>query len=210
MMIIVQRVVTSWTKQSRGGAAAARRNAVPEAFSLPAAGPGAVWVHEVDAREHDDFTPVEAVRTLTRLSDVDGVPDPEAGRSSFPLETDVHLAVAGVNDKTRAAMRVCAAVAPVTSGVFLLEADDRLRVVVSPPLARSPRYGPREVFVLAPGERARWRFNGRFTPQACTCHMHEWWYEKWVVNVAYRAGSAPDLFTSQRPDHVVDHLVRLF
>ncbi|WP_204300111.1 hypothetical protein [Actinoplanes campanulatus] len=56
-MIVVQRVLTEWTKRSRGAPGAVRRNAVPEAFPLP---PGSVF-HQVTAYEQDDFTPVPTV-----------------------------------------------------------------------------------------------------------------------------------------------------
>ncbi|WP_222721449.1 hypothetical protein, partial [Actinomadura sp. HBU206391] len=42
---VVQWVRTSWAKRSRGGAEAARRNAVPVAFLLPAFEPP--FVHEI-------------------------------------------------------------------------------------------------------------------------------------------------------------------
>lgn len=50
----MQLVRTSWTKRSRGGVEAARRNAVPVAFPLPHARAG---VHEVLVRELDGFAP---------------------------------------------------------------------------------------------------------------------------------------------------------
>ena len=54
MDVVVQLVRTSWTKWSRGGAEAARRNAVPVAFPLDHTRPG---VHEVVVREEDGFEP---------------------------------------------------------------------------------------------------------------------------------------------------------
>jgi hypothetical protein len=47
----VQRVTTRWTQESRGGAAATRRNACPVAFAFPER---AVW-HSVEMREWEDF-----------------------------------------------------------------------------------------------------------------------------------------------------------
>lgn len=54
-MIVVQRVLTEWTKQSRGAPGAVRRNAVAEAFALPRADRTTVLVHEVVAHEGNDF-----------------------------------------------------------------------------------------------------------------------------------------------------------
>lgn len=60
MKAVVQLVSTSWTKQSRGGAAATRRNAAPIAFPLPALPPP--FTHEVLIREHDGFQPQFTIR----------------------------------------------------------------------------------------------------------------------------------------------------
>lgn len=54
-VIIVQRVVTEWTKRSRGVPGAVRRNAVAEAFPLGRHVTGEVLVHQVTAREEDGF-----------------------------------------------------------------------------------------------------------------------------------------------------------
>lgn len=57
---VVQWVRTSWTKRSRGGAPAARRNAAPVAFPLPLATPP--FVQEVTMDEDADFEPRLSVR----------------------------------------------------------------------------------------------------------------------------------------------------
>ncbi|MFE7670667.1 hypothetical protein ACFU5N_00435 [Streptomyces albidoflavus] len=62
MDAVVQRVRTSWTKKSRGGPEAARRNAVPTAFLLPV-GMGSA-LHDVTARESGSFEPHMRVRDL--------------------------------------------------------------------------------------------------------------------------------------------------
>ncbi|MEU7070067.1 hypothetical protein AB0B30_04090 [Streptomyces narbonensis] len=55
MDITVQWVRTSWTKQSRGGEAATRRNAAPVGFSLPPMPSG--FAHVVHMAERDGFEP---------------------------------------------------------------------------------------------------------------------------------------------------------
>ncbi|MEU3776828.1 hypothetical protein AB0F11_27195 [Streptomyces sp. NPDC032472] len=60
MEAVVQRVRTSWTKQSRGGREAARRNAAPVSFPLPDVPPP--FVHEVLMDERDGFRPRSATR----------------------------------------------------------------------------------------------------------------------------------------------------
>ncbi|MEV7236738.1 hypothetical protein AB0N06_22995 [Streptomyces sp. NPDC051020] len=55
MEITVQWIRTSWTKQSRGGEAAARRNAAPVGFTVPASPPP--FAHVVRMHEQDGFEP---------------------------------------------------------------------------------------------------------------------------------------------------------
>ena len=63
MDVVVQRVRTSWTKASRGGAGAAARNAAPTVFSLP---PGLhSGLHEVVIRESDAFSPQMSEQDLS-------------------------------------------------------------------------------------------------------------------------------------------------
>ncbi|GAA2595389.1 hypothetical protein GCM10010435_88020 [Winogradskya consettensis] len=78
-MIVVQRVLTVWTKRSRGAPGAVPRNAVPESFDLP---PG-VPVHEITAREDDNFSTRQTLNpaACVRAEVVDG-----------------HLAVSGITD----------------------------------------------------------------------------------------------------------------
>ncbi|MEU6139998.1 hypothetical protein ABZ848_06500 [Streptomyces sp. NPDC047081] len=75
MDAVVQWVRTSWTKKSRGGPEAARRNATPTAFLLP---PGlSSALHEIEMREFDSFEPRMKVQDLsapgTILREVDGL-----------------------------------------------------------------------------------------------------------------------------------------
>jgi hypothetical protein len=65
MDVVAQWIRTSWTKQSRGGPAAARRNAAPVGFVLPTG--RCPIVHAIAMHESHDFVPHESVR--------DGEPD---------------------------------------------------------------------------------------------------------------------------------------
>ncbi|MFD9434848.1 hypothetical protein [Streptomyces sp. NPDC060002] len=73
MEIAVQWVRTSWTKESRGGEAAARRNAAPAGFVLPQ--PEAASAHVVRMDERDGFAPfgtqadIRTVDVLLREAD---------------------------------------------------------------------------------------------------------------------------------------------
>lgn len=59
--VIIQWVRTWWTKESRGGPAAAVRNAVPAGFTLPPT--ASPFVHEVTVRESEGFQPHFDTRT---------------------------------------------------------------------------------------------------------------------------------------------------
>ena len=59
MDVVAQWVSTEWTKLSRGGKAAARRNAAPVGFRLPALHAGVV--HEIVMTERNDFEPIESL-----------------------------------------------------------------------------------------------------------------------------------------------------
>ncbi|MGW2256228.1 hypothetical protein ACWCXH_39800 [Kitasatospora sp. NPDC001660] len=63
MRVIVQRVRTSWTKASRGGAEATTRNAAPVAFRLPI--DITSGLHDVSMRESDSFVPHMSVQDLS-------------------------------------------------------------------------------------------------------------------------------------------------
>ncbi|MEU6418183.1 hypothetical protein [Streptomyces spiralis] len=65
MEITVQWVKTSWTKQSRGGEAAARRNAAPLGFPLPRV--PSELAHFVQMSERDDFEPRSSQKDLREL-----------------------------------------------------------------------------------------------------------------------------------------------
>ncbi|MFJ9417667.1 hypothetical protein ACIRPT_26365 [Streptomyces sp. NPDC101227] len=58
MEITVQWIRTSWTKESRGGEAAARRNAVPSGFALPHA--VAPFTHVIRMDERNGFKPYDS------------------------------------------------------------------------------------------------------------------------------------------------------
>lgn len=69
MEITVQWVRTSWTKRSRGGAEAARRNGCPVGFRLPGPSRDASepQAHVVRMREEHGFEPVGTFQDLDRV-----------------------------------------------------------------------------------------------------------------------------------------------
>ncbi|MCX5207642.1 hypothetical protein OG897_40335 [Streptomyces sp. NBC_00237] len=74
MEITVQWIRTSWTKDSRGGEPAARRNAAPVGFALPHA--EASSAHVIRMQESDGFVPYDSWEDLRKvdvqLREVDG------------------------------------------------------------------------------------------------------------------------------------------
>jgi hypothetical protein len=74
--VVAQLIRTTWTKRSRGGSAAARRNSAPVSFPLPE--DGAPLMHEIEMAERDDFSPHSTVRR--ELPNPDQVTMHEAGR----------------------------------------------------------------------------------------------------------------------------------
>lgn len=65
MEVTVQWIRTSWTKQSRGGEAAARRNAAPAGFAVPSVLPSVA--HVVRMHERDGFHPQEGMEDLRKV-----------------------------------------------------------------------------------------------------------------------------------------------
>ncbi|MEW1588280.1 hypothetical protein AB0283_22900 [Micromonospora vinacea] len=68
MDAVVQWVRTSWTRRSRGGAGATRRNAVPVSFALPAR--TAPLTQEIEMAEADGFEPREGLTRPPYRSEV--------------------------------------------------------------------------------------------------------------------------------------------
>ncbi|KUJ34020.1 hypothetical protein ACZ90_71090 [Streptomyces albus subsp. albus] len=66
MEIAVQWIRTSWTKKSRGGEAAARRNAVPVGFTLPCVEPS--LAHVVRTHERHGFEPYDGQEDLRKVN----------------------------------------------------------------------------------------------------------------------------------------------
>ncbi|MFD9489324.1 hypothetical protein ACFWBX_36195 [Streptomyces sp. NPDC059991] len=65
MEIAVQWIRTTWTKESRGGEAATRRNAAPVGFALPQ--DQAAFAHVVRMHESDGFEPYDSREDLGKV-----------------------------------------------------------------------------------------------------------------------------------------------
>ncbi|MET9515761.1 hypothetical protein [Streptomyces sp. NPDC002994] len=65
MEITVQWIRTSWTKESRGGEAASRRNAAPVGFALPH--DAASFAHVIRMHERDGFEPHDSREVLSKV-----------------------------------------------------------------------------------------------------------------------------------------------
>ncbi|MEU4654976.1 hypothetical protein AB0G32_13720 [Streptomyces sp. NPDC023723] len=65
MEITVQWIRTTWTKESRGGDAAARRNAAPVGFALPHE--AVALAHVIRMHERDGFEPYDSREVLSKV-----------------------------------------------------------------------------------------------------------------------------------------------
>ncbi|GIH71498.1 hypothetical protein [Sphaerimonospora thailandensis] len=63
---------------------------------------------------------------------------------------------------------------------------------------------PGRMFLLHPGEQARYRANFRFSGSSI-----EWYYEQWTVNIAHKPWRR-DLFLTEEIDHDKDERVSLY
>ncbi|GAB1820600.1 hypothetical protein [Herbidospora sp. RD11066] len=146
-MLVVQRVLTRWSKAGRGAAAATLRGSPPGGVPLPAC-TGDVVFHDVVPTPWS-----ERLRELTLPATAAGLRIEPTGRVS------------------------------------------RAAVFASFPKNRRPV----ELFTLAPGRRARYRANFRFSG-----HSLEWYYEQWTVVLAWDVPLEGDFH------HDVDDRVRLY
>ena len=91
------------------------------------------------------------------------------------------------------------------NGLRFESSEAAVEVVRTPVRAAYPtnRF-PGRVFLLHPGEQARYQANFRFSG-----YSTEWYYEQWVINI----GTKPwrrDLFLTQEADHDKDERVSLY
>ena len=166
---VAQYIRVIWTKASRGNPAASRRNAVPQAFELPAdilesAEP--TQVHALQVRELNDFVPARKA-------------DRWAGDGSQLLRIG------------------CACIALEATGLHLWYEYDEAHA--GRPFRRyydatgTLTSVKKDVGLLSPGEWARIQWNGRFLLHA------DWWYELCTVNVAFVEDLSPDFFLTASP-----------
>lgn len=182
-----------WTKASRGGSGAARRNAIPEAFLLPVLLPTSTrstyLLHSVLAAEQDGFE----VHAPASFEILDRTGPLVYGRVSIFPDAEVARVVYSNPEY------------PVDAAGNILHrpewaGDSRTRPIVVEPDGLPPP--AQDALTLPTGAWLRVRYNGR--------HGNEhWWYEKWVFNVAVSTAHKPDVFTQTSPSHVYSRLAAL-
>ncbi|GAA0379508.1 hypothetical protein Acor_00890 [Acrocarpospora corrugata] len=91
-MLIVQRIVTRWTKQARGGPQATLRSAVPAAFALPPLPDAPLACHDVLAEERTGYEPAVAVDGLSLPAQLNGLRYEVAGSDVRVTRTPVWAA----------------------------------------------------------------------------------------------------------------------
>ncbi|GIH28156.1 hypothetical protein Aph01nite_64660 [Acrocarpospora phusangensis] len=160
-MVIVQRIVTRWSKRARGAGAAVRRRTIPLAFELPPMPAEPLVVHDLLAAERTGYVPDSVV-------------------SGHALPARLH-------------------------GLRFKLSEGAIEVARTPVWASHPtsRF-PGRVFLIRPGERARYRANFRFSGYGT-----EWYYEQWTVNIAHGPWQR-DLFLTETVDHHKDERVSLY
>jgi hypothetical protein len=175
----VQRVVTEWTRASRGAPGATRRARVPLAFPLPPGDPGAVprcgvLVHGVRAAEEDGF-----VVHHTR----EEYPPPGADPLTLDRAAGVRLRRSGDD----------------------LVVTGRPDVWAPSLVAHPPRAG-RDLLRLAPGRWGRWMVNFRVVDEHLSAWSYRLWVVN-VAHLPGRAD--PAVFVHGGPAAVVDNRARL-
>ena len=78
-IVVIQKLITRWTKESRGGPAADARNATPSALPIPGAPPGAagILLHTITFFERDRFAPDPTYSVIQWDEAVQLIPDLE-------------------------------------------------------------------------------------------------------------------------------------
>lgn len=186
LLVVMQVLTTSWTKRSRGGANAERRNAVPQALPLPRMerplSPAYV-VHSVGFYEYEDFQPSEkqAPRVLAltaplAFSNLVLLPNAEERTVKVTVDGKVEEPVGGGRDDAEPSLL------PGNAGGGRTSAGR---------------------FVLAEGEWGQVAYNRRFS------YEDGWAYRKWVFNIAVARALQADLFTVGPPTALVARMNRL-
>lgn len=182
LQIAIQVIQTTWTKASRGGQGAERRNAVPDAYSLPLpdqrkVSPQPQYArHQLRCAECEEFrpTPQQLVTDEMRgtlIIDRLSIHPPDSAdilRVTYQPRRPAHLTYA--RDQ---------------SGEY--------------------RPGGQEALALRLGEWGQIRYNWRHH----TLYDGDWWYDLWVVNVGYFTELHTDAFLGDAPSKVYSQLSRL-
>jgi hypothetical protein len=176
---VVQALLISWSKASRGGDPARKRNATPEAIPLPAesaSGQGpSLLIHRAVFSEPDFSATGQAVEV-------------RPGFTAFRFD--------------------CVEILPVEQGLQVAYqyhhgagAPRRLMHEVTSNLVPLRK----EAFLLRPGEWGRVAYNGRFSD----VDDGSWWCERRVVNVGLLEDPPPDVFVRSSPSQVYSQLAKL-
>jgi hypothetical protein len=98
----------------------------------------------------------------------------------------------------------------VSGRVHVYHTDGKLKVRFIGTAAGAPHREDQFAFSLSEGQWGRVISNGRFTTAIANCATtgSAWWYEKWVINVAFLTELSPDMFLT-RPDYTFKSLARL-
>jgi hypothetical protein len=185
---VVQHIVVKWTKRSRGGSGAAKRNAVPEVASLPVVSgepfsTNALLRHVQFWGEEDEFkAPENDVLILDDLLEI------EVGAVTVALDAEARsLLVTFRYDMTK-----CGA-------PFRYSGPMSHRMTEA-----YGRSGPAS-YRAEPNQWVQVLYNGRFSS-----YKGVWWYEKHIINAEMFDRVSQDVFTRGEPAHRHDATARLY
>lgn len=178
--LVIQHIHIRWTKASRGGALAEKRNRIANSFSIPTAPPAYdhnahYLVHHVGFGERNEFA--EPLRSEILL--------PTADTEFSTTNCTVEIA----NDTARVTYEW-------RNGAPERKFFDKCGTTVPVRKQMSARLN----------QWVRLEYNGRFTGYDCG----NWWYEHSIINVALVDRDNPELFVVSKPTEVSRQLENLW
>ena len=218
-MILIQQITINWTKRTRGAHGGALRNAIPKAFAVPNPDEepepsplaGGVFLHEIPAKESDEFDIAVKEFLWVRPAWIEleySKNDPWRGVNLHGSEVDAEAARRGEYEfeqpKDRYGLDY---LFPFT---FKQQQNDMsLEFARCPILHYLPRRRQIETFKLALDETCRLEINGKadFDPRGL---RQEREYQQITYNIHFTDRLNENIFLTHPFDRIIDMKVHLF
>lgn len=209
-LVLVQAIQVRWTKASRGAPGATARNLVPEGFALPLDQPGAPPLTPAKAllpRWHHQPEVIPVADAMENR-----LPDLLLHRITYGESNHFRepTTMSWIGFTTNLPEQTTVSVAPTVPPLTLVTNSEGLQVtfwwheIEGAPPRRQHRGSP-ERLTLTPSQWGTVRFNARLSGQSIP-----WLYDKWVLNIGYATGRAPDLFVSGPSSILLSDMAELF